>query len=48
MTGHHSFSGDAYFPEINFNEWKEIHREDHAADEKNAYSFSFITLERKE
>lgn len=43
---HQNFDADAYFPEIDQNEWKETEREDHAADEKNAIPYSFITLER--
>lgn len=43
---HESFEGDTYFPEINPEIWKETQRTDHEADEKNALSFSFITLER--
>jgi Dihydrofolate reductase len=37
---------DAFFPEINLNEWKQIVYETFPADEKNAYSFSFIDYER--
>jgi dihydrofolate reductase len=40
------FDGDAFFPEINYSEWKETAREDHQPDEKNAIPYSFITLER--
>ncbi|PTR01338.1 dihydrofolate reductase [Mucilaginibacter yixingensis] len=43
---HQSFDADAYFPEIDQNEWKETERENHAADEKNAIPYSFITLDR--
>jgi len=43
---HQSFDADAYFPEIDQNEWKETERENHAADEKNDIPYSFITLER--
>ncbi len=43
---HHSFDADTFFPEIDKTEWKEISRKDHQADEKNAYPYSFITLER--
>jgi dihydrofolate reductase len=43
---HKSFDADTFFPEIDKNEWKEIAREDHQADEKNPYPYSFITLER--
>jgi len=39
--------GDTYFPEVNLAEWKEISREDHKADEKNKYDYSFVVLERK-
>lgn len=37
---------DAYFPVINLQEWKEVNRESHPADEKHAYDYSFIDYER--
>jgi dihydrofolate reductase len=43
---HHTFEADTFFPEIDKAEWKEVKREDFAADEKNAWPYSFITLER--
>jgi dihydrofolate reductase len=43
---HHNFDADSFFPEIDYREWKEISRQDHPADEKHAYPYSFITLER--
>ena len=43
---HASPEGDTYFPEINMAEWKEVKREDHKADEKNNYDYSFVVLER--
>ena len=43
---HHSFEADTLFPEIDYMEWKEVSREDHPADEKHKYAYSFITLER--
>jgi dihydrofolate reductase len=43
---HQSFEGDAFFPELNKDEWKIIFREDHKADEKNKYDYSFINYER--
>lgn len=43
---HSSFEADAFFPEIDFSQWKEITREDHSADEKNQFSYSFVTYER--
>lgn len=44
---HHSFDGDTFFPALNENEWQEVERTDHPADENNKYSYSFVTLDRK-
>lgn len=44
---HHVFEADTFFPEIDFNIWKEVAREDHFKDEKHPYDFSYITYERK-
>ena len=44
---HASPEGDTYFPEVDLTEWKEIKREDHKADDRNAYDYSFVVLERK-
>ena len=38
---------DTFFPDINYLEWEEISREDHLADEKNLYDFSFFVYKRK-
>jgi dihydrofolate reductase len=43
---HHRFDGDAFFPELQAKEWKEVSRERHQADEKNKYDYSFVVLER--
>jgi len=43
---HSKIDGDAWFPEIDFNQWKEIERIDHCADEANAFNYSFLILER--
>lgn len=43
---HKSFAGDTFFPELNYNEWKEIEREDHV-DKENDFTYSFITYIRK-
>jgi dihydrofolate reductase len=43
---HNDFSADTYFPKIDFNEWKEVSREDHDPDEQNLYSYSFVKYER--
>lgn len=38
--------GDTFFPEIDLKIWEETGREDHPADEKNEYPFSFATYEK--
>jgi dihydrofolate reductase len=37
---------DTFFPEIDYNQWREVSREAHPADEKHPYSFSFVELSR--
>ena len=37
---------DAFFPEINKNEWAEINKECHSTDEKHSYSYCFCDYER--
>jgi dihydrofolate reductase len=44
---HQYFDGDAFFPEINLQEWSEIERVTCQADDNNPYSYSFIVLDRK-
>jgi dihydrofolate reductase len=39
--------GDTFFAEWRRPEWREVSRERHESDEKNAYAYSFITLERR-
>jgi len=39
--------GDVFFPAIDPNEWEEISRESHLADEKNEYNYTFIVYNRK-
>jgi len=43
----HDFDGDTFFPELNDEDWKETERENFEPDEKNKYTYSFITLERR-
>ena len=43
---HATIDGDAGFPQLNVNEWRETSRERHAADERHVHPYSFITLER--
>lgn len=44
---HESFEADAFFPEINRNEWELISEEYHPTDEKHKIDFSFQTFARK-
>ena len=46
---HHTFDdADTFFPEIDYENWKETYHEYHAADERHKYAFTFVFLERKE
>ena len=38
--------GDTFFPDYTKYNWQEIQRTEHAADDKNPYSLTFIKLER--
>ena len=44
---HQKFSGDTYFPHYDETQWQLISREDHEADERNPYRYSFLTLEKE-
>lgn len=44
---HADFAGDAYFPDIDPTQWREIGRTDGEPDETNPYRYSFVVLERK-
>ena len=43
---HTKVEGDAWFPEWNQNEWQQVERIDHDADEKNPHAHSFVIMER--
>lgn len=45
---HEAFEGDTRFPAIDWDEWVQVRRDDHAADEKHAHDFSFIELRRRD
>lgn len=45
---HHTFEGDAWFPAFDLSAWRQLHFEEHAADEKNPWPYSFSVLERQE
>ena len=38
---------DAFFPELNSNDWEETSREEHPADEKHAQAYTFIDYKRR-
>ena len=44
---HKQLEGDTFFPEINYDEWKELERTHFNAGEKNEFDHSFIIYERK-
>ena len=43
---HKEFEGDAFFPPIDFSEWKLISSENFPPDEKNDFGFSFLVYDR--
>ncbi len=40
------FDGDAWFPEIDFENWELVEKEEHKADEKNEADYSFQVFQR--
>ena len=42
-----NFEGDAFFPEFDWLEWKEVEHIENQPDDENPYKYTFITLERK-
>jgi len=43
---HADVPGDSCFPEIHWNDWQRIEREEHAADDQNDYSYAFEIYDR--
>ena len=43
---HAVIPGDVSFPELRDEEWREVAKEYHPADERHAHAFTFTTLER--
>lgn len=43
---HAAIEGDARFPALDAQQWRQIAREDYPADERHAHAYSFVTLER--
>jgi dihydrofolate reductase len=44
---HANVDGDAYFPQVDFDQWKEVAREDFNKDESNPYDYSFSVYYKK-
>lgn len=42
---HHTFEGDAFFPEIDWNKWKQTKSVYHEKDERHAFAFSLNEYE---
>jgi dihydrofolate reductase len=43
---HDEVEGDAWFPEFDLTQWREVKRIDCEADEMNGYDYSFVVLEK--
>ncbi|MBF4471482.1 dihydrofolate reductase [Flavobacterium sp. HJJ] len=41
---HHNFEADAFFPEINSNDWKEVQTEFNPIDEKHQFAYTYQTF----
>lgn len=45
---HHTFAdADTFFPDIDFSEWEPTEKEEHEADEKHRYAYTFLTYIRR-
>jgi dihydrofolate reductase len=44
---HAELDGDVFLPALATDQWRETQREEHPADDRHPYSFSFLTLERE-
>ena len=44
---HTEAMGDAHFPDFDMAQWREVERQDHAADDKNPHPCSFVVLKRR-
>ncbi|HHT22508.1 MAG TPA: dihydrofolate reductase [Bacteroidales bacterium] len=44
---HEEFEADAFFPQFDKDEWKEVKRKRYEADEENPYAYSFCEYRRK-
>ncbi len=44
---HREVEGDAYFPELDRDQWREVRRQDHPAATADDEAYSFVVLERR-
>ena len=44
---HAAVAGDAWFPQFDWSQWRELERSDCNADDNNPYSYSFLILQRR-
>ncbi|MBW2962146.1 dihydrofolate reductase [Mesonia aestuariivivens] len=44
---HGEFEADAYFPELDLNDWQLVNEEFHEKDDKHNYAFTYFTYQRK-
>ncbi len=42
-----SFDGDAFFPEMDARDWREVSRQPHPADERNPLNFDIVVYQRR-
>lgn len=45
---HAEVEGDAWFPQFDTQQWQEVERHDHNANEKNPFPYSFVIMERRQ
>lgn len=45
---HKKFEADTFFPEIDFSQWNELERADIEDDAKTDFSYTYLTLEKKD
>jgi len=43
---HAKVEGDAFFPEVDFSDWREVQRADYGASETNPYDYSFVVYDK--
>jgi dihydrofolate reductase len=41
------FEGDAFFPEFNWTDWRQVERVENQPDKENSYKYTFVILQRR-